>query len=396
MMWRFIAVGVIVISVAVFGFSLIDGGSGNGVNTNALLSLPDIDLDAGFTRAYEPRDWLFPRDHGAHSDYQLEWWYYTGNLADENGRHFGFQFTIFRRALRPNLIESESEWRTNQFYMAHFSLSDIEGNAFYHDERYSRGGAGLAGSLPDEQSPDATYHVWLENWEASGLNTDATQQQIIAESDNFAINFTLEQMKPYVLQGMDGLSQKSDEAGNASQYYSLTRLLTDGTITINGEVFTVTGTSWMDREFSTGGLGDDTQGWDWFALHFDDGRDLVVGQIRSIDGTTRTSYTGTMVYEDGQSEHLEFDQYQIEVTDSWESPHTGAVYPAGWVITLDAEIAGTTDDLEIIMTPLMPDQELNSGDIAYWEGAVQLSGDISGYGYAELTGYVEEAISGRF
>ncbi len=392
-MWRFIVALMVVISVAVFGFSLADRGTGE-VEGSAMMVIQESDIE-GYTRAFEPREWSFPRDHGAHNAYQLEWWYYTGNLQAEDGRHFGFQFTIFRRALNPGLVSDNSEWRTNQAYMAHFSLSDIADGRFYHDERYSRGAAGLAGALPDETQPDAPYRVWLEGWEASALNDDATLTQIVADAGDFAINFTLEQDKAYVLQGEDGLSAKSDEPGNASQYYSLTRLLTDGTITIEGETYTVSGTTWMDREFSTSALGEDAQGWDWFAMHFDDGRELVVGQIRLNDGTTRTSYTGTMVYEDGTSAHLDFDQYSIDVTDTWESPHTGAVYPAGWVVTVDAELARTDADMEIIVTPLMSDQELNTGDIAYWEGAVQLSGDVNGFGYAELTGYID-AIAGRF
>ncbi len=392
-MWRFLVAGLVVLCVAVFGFSLVDRGNGD-VEASAVLTLDDANI-SGFTRALEPREWTFPRDHGAHDDYQLEWWYYTGNLETESGRHFGFQFTIFRRALSPGLISSDSEWRTNQAYMAHFSLSDIEGGQFYHEERYSRGAAGLAGALPNENQPDAPYHVWLENWDASALNDDATLTQINADAGDFAIDFTLEQAKPVVLQGDDGLSIKSDEPGNASQYYSLSRLLTSGTITIEGESYIVSGTAWMDREFSTSALGDDAQGWDWFAMQFDDGRELVLGQIRLNDGTTRRAYSGTMIYADGTSYHLNFDDYSIESTGTWESPHTGAVYPAGWVVTLDGSVVNQVDDLQIIVTPLMADQELHSGDIAYWEGAVALSGDVSGYGYTELTGYMD-AIAGRF
>ena len=393
-MWKFLGAGLLIIAVAVFGFSLIDG-SGGDVNASTIITLSNDNMQ-DYARAYEAREWDFPRDHGSHDDYQVEWWYYTGNLAGENGRHFGFQFTIFRRAVHPQLPESDSEWRTNQIYMAHFSLSDIENGDFYHDERYSRGSAGLAGSLPNNLSTDESYRVWLENWEASALNDDATQQRIVAQSYTFGIDFTLEQDNPVVLQGVDGFSQKNEERGTASHYYSLTRMLTEGTIRIGDETFRITGTSWMDHEFSTSSLSDNTQGWDWFAMQFDDGRELVLGHVRLTDGNISTAYTGTMIYEDNTQQLLDFDQYDIQVTDTWESPHTGAVYPAGWIVTIDAEIIGADEDLEIIVTPLMADQELNSGDISYWEGAVELSGDITGYGYVELTGYGDEAIAGRF
>jgi len=394
-MWRFLMLAVVIIAVVITGFSLIDRGDGD-VAAQAILQVPPVD-SSGYTRAYEPREWSFPRDHGSHDEYMVEWWYYIGNVVAEDGQRFGFQFTIFRRALNPEPqpVSAASEWRTRQAFMAHFSLSDLDNGDFYHEERYARGGAGMAGALPNNTNPDAAFRVWLEDWQAYALNDEATVFKIEADGGDFAVDLTLDQGKPYVLQGTDGLSQKSDEPGNASQYYSLTRLLTDGTITINGETFTVAGNAWMDREFSTSALGDDAQGWDWFALQFDDGRELVVGQIRLKEGGARTAYTGTMVYEDGSYRQLNFDEYEITPTATWESPHTGAVYPSGWTITVAADVVRAENDFALTITPLMADQELSSGDIAYWEGAVRISGDATGYGYAELTGYVD-SIAGRF
>ncbi|MDX1992870.1 MAG: lipocalin-like domain-containing protein [bacterium] len=395
MMGRFIVLGLVVLTVTVFGFSLIDGGSGD-VDAETVLSVRESDT-SGFARAIDPREWNFPRDHGSHNDFQTEWWYFTGNLQSEDGRPFGFQFTIFRRAIAAptTFVSTDSEWRSNQVYMAHFSVSDIGGGRFYHEERYSRGGANLAGALPDDAEPGADLRIWLEGWEIVGLNDDATQMQIVADAGDFGVDFVLDAVKPIALQGVDGLSQKSDEPGNASYYYSFPRMVTEGTVRIGAETFTVSGLSWFDREFSTSALGEDAQGWDWFALHLDDGRDLVVGQIRLKEGGRRSAYTGTIVYEDGSTYHLNFDEYDIQPTDTWESPHTGAVYPSGWTITIAAEAMRQEEDLVLTLTPLMRDQELHSGDIAYWEGAVAISGGATGLGYAELTGYTD-AISGRF
>jgi predicted secreted hydrolase len=220
--------------------------------------------------------------------------------------------------------------------------------------------------------------------------------QITADSDQgFGVDFTLEQVKPPALHGEDGLSPKSPETGNASYYYSLSRLETSGMITIDGETFDVTGTSWMDHEFSTSALGLNALGWDWFGLQFDDGRDLMVGQIRLLDGGREPAFGGLLVDADGSTTYLPADAFEIEATDEWTSPHTGATYPASWTITVDAEAIGADNDLRFSVTPLADDQELNSGAIAYWEGAVQLSGDVTGYGYAELTGYVS-TLTGRF
>jgi predicted secreted hydrolase len=389
-MWKFIAAGFVVIVVVAVGFSLIEGGGGE-INAEAEFLAPSTDL-TGYARAIEAYDWQFPRDHGSHDDFQTEWWYFTGNLKTGEGRHFGYQFTIFRRAITPPQIVNavSSEWRTNQVYMAHFTLSDIEAQQFYHEERYSRGGAGLALALPNNTQPDEDFRVALEDWEV--YSTGDETFRINAKSVNgFSVDFALEQSKPPALQGENGLSPKSAEVGNASYYYSLSRLATEGQIVINGETFEVTGNSWMDHEFSTSALGGNAQGWDWFGLQFDDGRDLMVGKIRLNDGGREPAFGGLMIEADGTTRYLRAEDFEITRTSEWRSPHTDAVYPASWTITINDGV----DDLEFIVTPLQPDQELHSGAIAYWEGAVRLSGDVTGYGYAELTGYVD-TMTGRF
>ena len=395
-MWRFIGAGIAIIAVVVFGFSLIDGG-GEDVSADAVFGgSAEVDLSA-YAQAIAPWDWQFPRDFGAHPDFQTEWWYYTGNVATEEGRRFGFQFTVFRRAIAAQqAVSDDSEWRTRQIYMAHFTVSDIENEAFYHEERYSRSSAGLAGALPvygEPETYDEPYRVWLEDWEISTV--DENLYRIDAQSGDFAIDLTLEQVKPPALQGDDGLSPKSEIEGNASYYYTLSRLLTDGTITIGGEAFEVSGRTWKDHEFSTSALGERALGWDWFGLIFDDERELMVGQIRLTEGGIEPAFGGLMIYPDGETRYLDAEDFTIEATDSWESPATGAVYPLDWVISIEADALRQDDDFVIDVTPLMRAQELNSGDIAYWEGAVEISGDATGYGYAELTGYVQE-MTGRF
>jgi predicted secreted hydrolase len=385
-MWRWIALALVAIAVVVFGFSLIDSSGGDNVSASAEFGGVSGDTN-GYTRAIDAYDWNFPADFGAHSDFQTEWWYYTGNLADENGRRFGFQFTIFRRALTPLAAETESEWRTGQVYLAHFTVSDIEGGQFHHAERFSRGGAGLAGATVDPR-----FHVWLENWNVQAQDDDANQTTITTDAGSFAVNLSLEQTKPPALQGDNGLSPKSGEAGNASYYYSLSRLLTEGTITIDGQTYTVSGTTWKDHEFSTGALGSKTQGWDWFGLQLDDNRELMLGQIRLQEGGTEPAFGGLLINANGSTQYLKHDDFTITSTATWTSPHTGAVYPAGWDITVNT---GASEPLHITLTPLLADQELTDGTTDYWEGAVQISGDQTGYGYAELTGYVQ-AMANRF
>ncbi len=377
MNWRIAAALLVVTALVLIGISLVEPLNGSALGASTQFQAPPPNVD-GFARAIGPWDWHFPRDHGAHPEFQTEWWYYTGVLATDAGRRFGFQFTIFRRAIVPVAQPSASEFRSSQIYMAHFTVSDIAAGAFFHDVRYARGGAGLAGA-----TTEPAYRVWLEDWAISAENADATRTRIEAASADFAINLRLRQVKPPALQGERGLSQKSAQPGNASYYYSLSRLLTDGTISIGGVEYSVSGFSWMDHEFSTSALGPGAQGWDWFGLIFNDDSELMVGQIRLVDGGIEPAFGGLLIHPAGDTRRLNADDITIEVTDSWRSPHSGALYPAGWRIT----IVGP-DGFEIQVAPLQADQELHSADIVYWEGAVAVSGDKSGYGYAELTGYV--------
>lgn len=388
-MIRLVVVALLVAVAVLGGYAVLNSGPESGTpaaRADLLLPIAAGDL-SGFRRAVEPYDWRFPDDHGPHPEFQTEWWYYTGNLATSTGRHFGYQFTVFRRAATPEPLASDSEWRTNQLYMAHFTITDVEDGRFYQAQRFSRGAAGLAGATVDPR-----YRVWLEDWEVTALDDQARRTAITAASSEAQIRLELEQLKPPALQGDRGLSPKSDAAGNASYYYSLSRLATQGTLTIHGETFTVSGASWMDHEFSTSALSAGAQGWDWFGLQLDDQRELMVGQIRLADGGIEPAFGGLLIEPDGSTRPLASSDFSIEPTGTWTSPHTGATYPAGWTITVDT---GAESQLMLVVTPLVPDQELIEGAIVYWEGAVRITGDATGYGYAELTGY-ESAMRQRF
>lgn len=333
----------------------------------------------GYARAEGPVPFDFPRDHGPHPDFQTEWWYYTGNVTSETGEHFGYQFTIFRRALVPPQLRTErtSDWGTDQLYLAHFALTDVAGNTFYHDERFSRGAADLAGA---EALP---YRVWLEDWQVRETAPDRYEMR--ANAGDFAIAFELIDPKGPVLQGIDGYSQKGPEPGNASYYYSLTRLQTSGTVRVGDTSYEVSGLSWMDHEYSTSALSGNQVGWDWFAMQFDDGTELMVAQLRQEDGTIDPFSTGTFVDVDGTVTKIANDEFELIVEDTWRSPQSDAVYPSAWTIRIPKL------DMALTVEPFIANQELNVSTV-YYEGAIRVAGSragqaIAGSGYVEMTGY---------
>ena len=338
----------------------------------------DEDLE-GFARAIEPGGLEFPRDLGPHEDYRTEWWYYTGNLVGENGREFGYQLTFFRRGLTPPTDEmlSDNEWRSNQVYMAHFTISDIANDAFYPHERFSRDAVGLAGAQA------APYRVWVEDWSAEEMSGDSVR--LVADGGDVALDLMLTQTLHPVLHGKDGLSIKGEEPGVASYYYSLVQQETVGQVRIGDEIFEVTGKSWKDHEYSTQALSGNVQGWDWFSVQLDNGTSLMFFEIRNEDGSIEPFSSGSFVDENGRITPLTRNDWQITVTDTWTSDVTGATYPAGWQIEVPAL------EIELAASPMMLNQELIVSTV-YWEGAVQFEGTmqsqvVTGRGYVEMTGY---------
>ena len=340
----------------------------------------------GFARATSPRALRFPEDHGPHPEFRSEWWYFTGNLEAGDGRRFGYQFTVFRFALAPATgAVRESAWATNQVYMAHFALSDVAARAFHAFERTSRSALGLAGA---RASP---FRVWVETWSAEGPASGGALApvHVRAEEGDYAVDLVLEQGKAFVLQGDEGLSQKGKALGNASYYYSATRMPTTGSVRVRGESFAVRGASWMDREWSTSALEAGQTGWDWFCLQLDDGRDLMFFRLRGKGGLSDPSSSGSIVEPGGVLRRLSFADVEVVPMGNWKSPRSGGVYPGAFRLRVPAE------GLDLEISPWLADQELDVS-FRYWEGAIRATGTrsgkpIRGSGYLELTGYAERA-----
>ena len=333
----------------------------------------------GYERALRPREFHFPEDHGPHASFRNEWWYWTGNLTTADGHDFGYQLTLFRSAMAPGEVERESAWGSRQMYMGHLAIADVGAGRFHVAERFSRPVLGLAGAQAEP------FRVWLEDWSAEATGPGATPMRLTARHGDVSLSLVLEEGKPPVLQGERGLSQKGAEPGNASYYYSLTRMPTRGQVTVGGRVYEVTGQSWMDREWGTSALSEGDVGWDWFSLQLSDGSELMYYQLRRSDGTPSPFSAGTLVPAGGEPLRLGREDVRLEVLDTWKSPRSGVAYPARWRLTVPSR------NLSLELTPALADQELPV-TVRYWEGSVRLSGThagqpVQGRGYVELTGY---------
>jgi predicted secreted hydrolase len=312
----------------------------------------------------------FPRDHFSHPQFQTEWWYYTGNVADAEGRRFGFELTFFRQGMEPGK-KKQGTWDVDHVWLAHLALTDISGKRFFHTERLNRSGPGLAGAEPGR--------IWNGNWQVRWQG-DTLRMEAVAEQ--FQFEFTLRSRKPPVIHGENGVSQKAAGAGKASHYISLPRLETEGTITIGERRLAVQGLAWMDHEFFTHQLTSEQTGWDWMSLQFDDGSELMLYQLRRKDGSRDPYSGGTVIDAQGRARHLKAAEIRMTPVRWWESAATKARYPVAWQVSA----AG----LELRVETMLDGQELvsrNRFSPSYWEGAVRTTGSRSGYGYLEMTGY---------
>jgi predicted secreted hydrolase len=337
----------------------------------------------------------FPRDHFNHPEYQTEWWYYTGNLRTSEGRRFGFELTFFRQGV-DRKASAPQVWEIRDLWLAHLALSDLDGGRFFHTERLNRSGPGIAGADREQA------RIWNGNWQAQWtLDPRApgamAAQRLQGVAENFSFDLMIRTRKPPVIHGENGISQKAEGEGRASHYISFTRLLTSGSIVIEGQRYTVEGESWMDHEFFTHQLAANLSGWDWFSLQWKNGSEIMLFQLRRKDGRADPYSAGTYVDAQGQATHLTSKDFSLTPGTgagmTWTSPISRGRYPIAWTIRVPSL------GLEAALTTRLPQQELagktNTGP-AYWEGAIEVKGSekgqpVEGRGYLEMTGYAGSA-----
>ena len=337
--------------------------------------------DEGFARMTAAPEIVFPRDHGPHPDYRIEWWYITGNVESNEARRFGYEICFFRIATKPEARGESpaSAWAARDLFMVHFGLSDEQELRHRSRERFERGALGLAGARAEP------FEVWAGDWRLASIGEAFAPLKLSIEDEDIELELQLEPSKPVVLQGEGGFSRKGPEPGNASGYYSFTRLATKGKLRIAGVEHSVVGNSWMDHEWSTSVLGKGVVGWDWFALQLDDSSELMVYGLRLEDGGFSPFSHGSFVPAEGEKQALAAGDFVFEALEHWTSDKSGARYPSGWRL----RVPSLGFDLRV--DPLFPNQEMDVS-VTYWEGAVEVRGQrgasaLTGRGYVELVGY---------
>jgi predicted secreted hydrolase len=325
---------------------------------------PEVRPDAAFH---------FPADHGAHSTFRNEWWYITGWLKRPHGSPIGFQVTFFRS--RPGIAEDNpSAFAPKQILFAHAAISDPALGKLLHAERFYREGFGLA----EAATKDAD--VIIGDWRLF-RSVDGKFHTTVSGKD-FSLNLSFDPTQPVLLEGDNGFSRKSPRPGDASYYYSIPNLTVSGAIARNGQSESVTGSAWLDREWSSNYINPKATGWDWVGLNLDGGGALMAFRIRGSDGGN--IWAGGTLREPSGTTHV-FAPGDVQFTPArrWHSPQTGTEYPVETTIAIRLP----EGQREWHLAPLFDNQEYDSrgtGGPVYWEGAVRAPGAS---GYLEMTGY---------
>ncbi len=325
----------------------------------------------------------FPRDHGSHPDFRIEWWYLTGHLFSGE-RRFGFQATFFRLGQRPVDVEEEVPFGDSQIYMAHMAVSDPETKTFLHETRLNRGGW-------DARAEVGELDVRNGNWKLKSDNGAMLLSGSVRSEASLSLSLIPEQ--PPVVFGEDGISRKGPEGTAASYYITFPRLSASGELSIAGEKMQVEGEVWMDHEISSSQLDRNQVGWDWVSIQFFDGRELMGYVLREKDGKPSEWSRLVWIGETGELTHLTPDDYRWKYDGEWVSLKTGAVYPIKPTITAVDPDRG--ESVELRIRPIFQQQEISGGPggVSYWEGACDVfdeAGNPIGRAYLELTGYADD------
>ncbi len=325
-----------------------------------------------------------PRDLAAHKNAQTEWWYYTGHGETVSGKRFGFELVFFKR--RTDLDKfSLVPLRLfgNPIYFAHFAVTEHDGERFRYAHRKSANGW----FDPPASASEEHFHLRLGDWSVRESHGAHVLRATIGTDEVFEA--TLKPTKKPVFNGIakDGVSFKDE--GQASRYFSYTRMEMEGDLTANGKTEHFKGSAWMDREFGTWTPTQNQKGWDWFSIQLDDDTELMCYQIRNGAGGVSEFSSGTFVEKNGDFTPLGKEDFSIEPTGFWKSPKTDATYPSGWTIKVPKF------DLDLTVSPVLQNQELDTRGttmIIYWEGDCDVKGKnkdeaVSGRAYVELVGY---------
>ena len=329
----------------------------------------------GIAQALPVKALSFPRDRGSHPDFKTEWWYITGHCTSGT-RTFGFQLTFFRSRV-DSTQSMTSKFAAKQLLFGHAAVTDVDGKKLWHDQRIARDGFGVAFASETDMA------VKLRDW---SLQAQGNRYTAELPANDFGLKLQFNETQAVLLQGKNGLSRKGPDEKQASYYYSQPQLAATGSLRVQGKTFDVTGTAWLDHEWSQEYLAPGAVGWDWMGMNLLDGSALTA--FRQRDKTGNALWDGGS-FRSANNDLYIFSRGEVifKPTRFWKSPLTQTSYPVEWIVRTPADfytVKAVIDNQEL-------DSRQSTGAI-YWEGLSELTdsnGKRVGSGYLEMTGYAQ-------
>lgn len=350
----------------------LDGYDPNSINRDA------------FRKAEPGYNFRFPKDHGSHPEFAIEWWYFTGHLFEfSDGTRYGFQATFFRSATAREDYESAAQtpfFGASQFYMAHMGILNTKTGEYLTQDRFNRNGW-------DAFAKVGEMHVRNGNWQLKMTDPESETMHLTGTiKGKYAFDLTLSPLKSKVLFGENGISKKGE--GSASLYITFPRLKVSGTLFRNGETVKIGGEAWMDHEVSSSQLSETQEGWDWTQIQLYDNSEIMMYILREEGGGVTPYSTLTWIAPDGTLHPMGPEKFSWRATRSWTSPESGITYPVDFELTFEHPVDGPTT---LLVRPLQDNQEFQTSvpDLHYWEGSCDVfrDGEAVGKAFVEMTGY---------
>jgi predicted secreted hydrolase len=324
-------------------------------------------------KARKNKEIVLPEADSFFFDQEIQWWYWTGHLQDDQGKRYGFEMVFF----------AFDSWVIFKNQLAQAAISDIDRQSYHYREAVE------FLSLPKKLNGKFYLGAGEGKREVMAAFGGNGRDCLYCEIDDYILDISLEAVENPVFHY--GGKAHPYSFGGYTYYYARERMKTRGVLKIGGKTLNVEGVSWFDRQY-----GDLYQaifkGWQWFAIELFDGRSIMLYDFLGKDCLQERfgSINGSGKHD---KKSLSAGDFEVFILDMWQCPRTNIKFPSGWKVRLEG--------LELRIEPLLKDQALTARHHfwigpEYWEGACNVfdrDGRCVGQAYVELNGFGHKLIS---
>lgn len=286
-----------------------------------------------------------------------EWWYATGYLEDDAKNMYTFQYTLVTTkafGIRVHMLLS--------------SVTDMQTGKHYYSQEKTTFNCGVKTNATETTFKDKASITYAPN-----AKTSFGSMNLNMKDNNYTLQLHMEAQKAPVWHCDNGILQMGiqDDAKQVTYYYSITNMLADGTLNLNGKEIKVHGKSWFDKQGGTYDMRNPLTNWEWFSFRFFDNEELMLFSFPQDDYVD-----GTYIKQDGSYQRL--NNYTVKALNIITEPTTQKLFSDGWKVKMPG-IKGE----EYIVKPKV-DGQFNLAFYELLADVFDTNGKLVGYCYVEL------------